>query len=181
MAAVSASEPPARSISGGVHTSPCSTRPIGLAQRLDAERLRNEAGSAEFHAAPDHGRIVVGRNHDDRQARILRAQIHQAGKAAHAGHAQIEQDQIDVAAALEEIHDLFESAGLADSDPVEQAVDRLAQRAAEQRMIVGDQQMMRIQPRSMQRPNRVAHGSRTMLPPLHRAASTAQPQRSEPG
>jgi hypothetical protein len=85
-----------------------------LAQRLDAERLRNEARGAEFHAAADHGGIVIGRDHDDRQARILRAQIHQAGKAAHAGHAQIEQDQIDIAAALQKLGDFLEGAGFAD-------------------------------------------------------------------
>ena len=39
-----------------------------LAQHLDAERLGNEAGSAEIHAAADHGGIVIGRNDDDRQA-----------------------------------------------------------------------------------------------------------------
>ena len=50
------------------------------------------------------------------QARILRAQIHQAGEAAHAGHAEIEQHQIDVAAALEKLGHLFEGAGLADFD-----------------------------------------------------------------
>ena len=76
-------------------------------------------------------------------AGILRAQIHQTGKAAHAGHAQIEQNQIDVAAAFEQLGDRLEGAGLGDFDAIEQAVDRLAQRAAEQRMIVGDQQTMR--------------------------------------
>ena len=84
-----------------------------------------------------------------RQARILRAQIHQAGKAAHAGHEQIEQDQIDLAAAaFEEFGDLLEGAGLGDIGAAEHAVDRLAQRAAEQRMVVGDQQVMEIVLRS---------------------------------
>ena len=73
----------------------------------------------------------------------MRAQIHQTGKSAHAGHAQIEQNQIDLAAAFEQFGDLLEGAGLVDFDAIEQSVDRFAQRAAEQRMIVGNQQMMK--------------------------------------
>ena len=71
---------------------------------------------------------------------ILRAQIHQAGKTAHARHGQVEQDEIDVAAALEQFGDLVEGAGFRDIDAFEQTGDRLAQRAAEQRMVVGDHQ-----------------------------------------
>ena len=74
----------------------------------------------------------------------MRAQIHQPGKTAHPGHAQVEQDQIDVGAAFEKLHDLLERAGLADFGAGEQAVDRFAQGAAEQRMIVGDQEVMDI-------------------------------------
>ena len=108
------------------------------AHRLDAERLRDEAGGAEFHAAADHRRIVVGRDDDHRHARILRAQIHQAGKAAHARHGEIEQHEIDVAAAFEQRGSVVERAGLGDRRVGEQAGHRLAQRAAKQRMIVGD-------------------------------------------
>ena len=112
-------------------------------QRLNPERLGDETGSAELHAATDDRRIVVGRHHHDRQARILRPQIHKARKAAHARHAQIEQDQIDLGdAAVEEFAHLLEGAGLGDLGPAEHAIDRFAQRAAKQRMIVGNQQMM---------------------------------------
>ena len=62
---------------------------------------------------------------------------------------QIEQDQIDVAAAFEQVGHLLERAGLGDLGAVEQAGHRLAQRAAEQRMIVGDHQAMELQLRSM--------------------------------
>ncbi len=84
---------------------------------------------------------------------ILRAQIHQAGEAAHAGHREIEQNEIDVAAALDELGDLLERAGLADMRAAEQSGHRLAQRAAEQRMVVGDQQMVGL--RLAQRDDRV--------------------------
>ncbi len=92
--------------------------------------------------------IVVGRHHDDRDARILRAQIHQPGEAAHARHGQIEQDEIDFAAALEQLGDIVERSGLGNVDFVEQAGHRLAQRPAKQRMIVRDDQTVA---------NRVAH------------------------
>ena len=111
-----------------------------VAHLLDAERLGDEARGAEIHAAADDGGIVVGRHHHHRHARILRAQVHQAGKAAHARHRQIEQDEIDVAAALEQFGDLVEGSGLGDFDLLQQAGHRLAQRAAEQRMIVGNHQ-----------------------------------------
>ena len=71
---------------------------------------------------------------------ILRAQIHQPGEAAHARHGQVEQDQIDVAALVEQLRHFVERAGLGDLGAVEQAGDRFAQRAAEQRMIVRDDQ-----------------------------------------
>ena len=107
-------------------------------------------------------------------AGILRAQIHQAGKAAHAGHAQIEQDQIDVAAAFEQFGDLLEGAGLADFGAVEQAGDRFAQRAAEQRMIVGDQQMMRCAPRSTIMPVGLAQARQSNVTAVRQVRSTIQ-------
>ena len=72
----------------------------------------------------------------------MRAQIHQAGKAAHAGHGKIEQYEIDVGAAFEMRGDFLEGPGLADFGVAEQARHRLAQRAAEQRMVVGNEQMV---------------------------------------
>ena len=104
------------------------------------KRLRNEAGAAEIHAAADDRGIVIGRDHDDRHARILRAQIHQAGEAAHARHGEVEHDEIDLAAAFEQLGDLVERPGLRDLDAFEQSGDRLAQRSAKQRVIVGDHQ-----------------------------------------
>ena len=70
----------------------------------------------------------------------MRSQIHQAGESTHAGHAEIEQDQIHVpVAAVEDLADVFEAAGFGDVNLFEQPDDRLAQRAAEQGMVVGDQ------------------------------------------
>ena len=70
---------------------------------------------------------------------ILRSQIHQTGKSTHAGHAEIEQDQITSRLPPRGLADIFEAAGFGDVNLFEHANDRLAQRAAEQRMVVGDQ------------------------------------------
>src|SRR5690242_2108995 len=92
VAAVSASAGRESSTSGGVITSPCSTRAI----------------------------------------------------AAHPRHGEIEQHEIDVAAAaFEKIADLFEGARLGHRGAAEQAEHRFAQGAAKQRMVVGDQEMVR--------------------------------------
>jgi len=109
----------------------------GLPHLLDAERLRNEARGAEIHAAADHRRVVVGRHHHHRNAGILCAQIHQSGETTHAGHGQIEQNQIDLADLVEQLRDLLESPSLCDFSVLDQPRYGLTQGAAEQRMIVG--------------------------------------------
>jgi len=74
----------------------------------------------------------------------LRAQIHQTGKSTYAGHAEIKQNQIHVPAPVENLANVFEAAGFGDVDLLEQPDNRLAQRAAKQRMVVGDQQKVRV-------------------------------------
>ncbi len=76
-------------------------------------------------------RIVIGGDHHDRDARVLRAQIDQAGETPHAGHVQVEQDEVDLAAAFEKLCHVLEGAGFADLDMLEKAADRLPQRPAE--------------------------------------------------
>src|SRR5262249_7312304 len=69
--------------------------------RFDAERLGNEAQRAEVHAPADDPGVVVSRHHDNRDAWILGAQIHEARESAHAGHRQVEQNEINLPTALE--------------------------------------------------------------------------------
>jgi signal transduction histidine kinase/CheY-like chemotaxis protein len=111
-------------------------RPHGL----DPERLRDETRRPERHAAANHGWVVVGGDHHHRHARELRAQKHQPGKSAHPGHGEIEQNEVDLAAAIEFPHHVVEAAGLGDLGAGELARNRRAQGAAEQRVIVGDHQ-----------------------------------------
>src|SRR5262249_2842079 len=69
---------------------------------------------------------------------MLRAQIQQPGYSVHARHRQIEQNEIDVARALELPRQLVERARLQDLRRVERRAQRLAERAAKERMIVDD-------------------------------------------
>jgi hypothetical protein len=108
------------------------------AHLLDAEGFWDEPGGTEFHAAPDHRRIVVCRDHDHRHARILRAQIHQAGETAHARHGQVEQHQIDIAATIEQRDRFVERAGLRDTGIAEQPGHGFAHCATKQRVVIGN-------------------------------------------
>jgi len=65
---------------------------------------------------------------------MLRAQKHQPGKAAHAGHREIEQDQIDLATLVEQFGHVLEGAGFGNVGPLDHASHGLAKRAAEQRV-----------------------------------------------
>jgi hypothetical protein len=68
----------------------------------------------------------------------LRAQINQSGKAADAGHRQIEQHHVDIGILLEQRGQFVERAGFVDLGRGHDACHRLPQRVAEQRMIVGN-------------------------------------------
>ena len=63
-------------------------------------------------------------------------------KPAHARHGKIEQDEIDFAAAVEQLRNLVERSRFRDLDAREQPGDRLAHRTAKQRVIVGDNQVI---------------------------------------
>jgi hypothetical protein len=86
----------------------------------------------------DGADIVAGGHHHDRDRRVLRAQIDQAGEARYPRHRQIEQDQIDVGILLQQLSQFVERSGLVDLCRSQHACDRLSQRVAEQRMVVGD-------------------------------------------
>ena len=80
------------------------------------------------------------------------------------------------AAAVEDFADFLKGAGFGNFGAIEQPGHRFAQRAAEQRMIVGDQQMMGL--RLAQRDDLAAHmlGTRILkLTAERRAPSTARP------
>ena len=70
---------------------------------------------------------------------MLGAQIHQPGKAAYAGHGEVEQDEIDLRALGKDARHAFQIACLEDFSAGHGTRDRLRQRAAHERMIVGDQ------------------------------------------
>jgi len=98
----------------------------------------NETRGAEFDAAANGSRVVVGGDHDHRHAWILRAHIHKAGETAHARHRQIKRHKIDVASAFEQTDKLVECPGFGNFRPLQQSLDRFAQGTAKQRMVIGD-------------------------------------------
>ena len=68
----------------------------------------------------------------------MRTHVHEAGKSANPRHREVQQKQIDVVGAVEQHGNIVEAAGLGDLTALEQAGHRLAKRAPEQRMVVGD-------------------------------------------
>ena len=113
-----------------------------MAHRLDVERLRDEAGRAEFDAAADDAAVLVAGYHDHGRARMLRAQVHQPGEALHAGHGEVEQDEVDFGTAAEMLGDLVERAGLDDGDALGQPGDGFLQGAAHERVVVRDHDLV---------------------------------------
>ena len=113
----------------------------GIAQRLDAETLRNEPGGAEIERAADRGAVVGSRDDHHRDRRILRAQIDQAGKAGDPGHREVKQDQVDVGGLFQQLGQILERSGLVDPCRGQDARHRLPQRIAEQGMVIGNDEM----------------------------------------
>ncbi len=109
-----------------------------VAQFLDAEPLGDKTRRTEIQRAAHGLAIVAGRHNDHRNFRILGAQIDQAGKAADAGHRQIEQHEIGLALLFEQRCQLLERTGFIHLRRRKNARDRFPQCATKQRMIVGD-------------------------------------------
>ena len=112
-----------------------------VAQRLDPEAFRDEPRRAEIQRSPYCSDVIAGGDDHDGNRRILRAQINQAGEAADSRHRQIEQDQIDVGILFQQRGEFFERAGVVDFRRDHDARDRLPQRIAEQRMVIGNDEV----------------------------------------
>ena len=93
--------------------------------------------------AHDRRVLVAGDDHH-RHAGPLGAQEQQAGVAAHARHAQVEQHQIHVRRLFERGGEGLEIRRLMDLGVGYRPHHRLAQRAKHQRMIVGDEHPDRV-------------------------------------
>ena len=112
-----------------------------VAQRLDPEPLGNEPGGAEIQRPADGAAIVAGGHDHHRDRRILRAQVNQAGEAGDPRHRQIEQDQIDIGILLQQRGQFLERSGFVDLRRGHDACNRLPQRIAKQRMVIGNDEV----------------------------------------
>ena len=133
-----ARDPRARSEAGN-HCSQASTAADRVAQFVQAGTLGQVAGGAVVERASDHARVVVGRNHDHRHARVLRADRRQSRQPMVAGHVQVEQDQVDLRLGFQcgEHASRIRPRAPGLSHRFRRGP---AQRGAEQRVVVGDQQ-----------------------------------------
>ena len=75
---------------------------------------------------------------DHRDFRVLGAQVEQPRHPVHPRHREIQQDEIGVAGRSKALGQLIERTRLEDLRIVERVADRLAQRAAKQRMVIND-------------------------------------------
>ena len=107
-----------------------------------ARRFRDEARRAEFQRAANGFRIVMGRHDDHGHGRVDAAQRDQAGQAGCSRHRQVEEHEIDVVVLGHQRLGALEIAGLQDCRHVAQPGQRLLQRAAEQRMVVRDHELV---------------------------------------
>ncbi len=115
----------------------------GLLQGTQIAGLGDEAAGTELPGALHHGRFFLGRDHHHGHLGILAAQEDQTGKAVGAGHVEIEQDQIPVGALGQAGLEFGDVGHFGEPRLGAQAQgERLLQRAAKQRMIVGDQYLI---------------------------------------
>ena len=107
---------------------------------LGRGRLRYEAGGAKLLGAPDHARVVIGRDHHHRHLRILAAHMQQGRETMRTRHAQVQQHQLYVRMLA---RGLAQRGGAGRLQRLERR-KTLAQQPddgrAEQRVVVGDQQ-----------------------------------------
>lgn len=108
----------------------------GRANLVDRLRLRHKAGGATVHAAADGIGIVIGRNDHHGDFRMLPAQKHETRNALYPGHSEIEQNQVDIEPAGQLVRQLVERSGFYDFGGLERRGKSLIESAAEQRMIV---------------------------------------------
>ena len=91
----------------------------------------------------EHGLGLAGSRDDHHgHARIILAQGHQPLEAVHARHVQVQQHQVDLRPAAEDVAALPVVAGLQDLGHAQGLPHRLGQGATDQRMVVGDQHGM---------------------------------------
>jgi hypothetical protein len=96
---------------------------------------RSVSGGTQTSAV---GLFVAGGYDHHRDRRVLRAQVNQAGKARYSRHGQVEQDQVDIGILFQQRGEIIERSRFVDFRRGHDAGNRLPQRIAKQRMVIGD-------------------------------------------
>src|SRR5581483_3254275 len=109
-----------------------------LADALHRLRLRDEPRGPAIEALADGAGVVARRDDHHRHLRVLGAQVDEPRHAVHPRHAEIKQDEVDLAGGAQLLGQLVEGAGLQNLGIGERGAQRLPQCAAKQRMVVND-------------------------------------------
>jgi hypothetical protein len=102
-------------------------------------RLRHEPRGARLQSAAHGVAIRLARENDDGGGAALRLNGLQAGQPIHAGHAQIEQDEIEIAGLAQDVESLRQGGGVADLQIIGQPLEKLFDRIPDQVVIIGQE------------------------------------------
>jgi len=110
-------------------------------QQVRRRGLADISGCAALQRVYDRAARLVGGEHHHRQGRSPELEFREQIEAAHAGHVQVQQDQVDVAVLLEQGQRLGAVAGLQDCDIAEQFPGDVPYRRADRRMVIAYQKL----------------------------------------
>jgi len=102
--------------------------------------LGHETGGTCRQYRPDIARRVVRRHHDQRNGRRAGGQFSHRTRAAHAGHAQVEQGQVGIGMRRQRGPGAGEIGGLDNLQPGIEPREYLRQSGTDHRMVVGENQ-----------------------------------------
>ncbi len=80
------------------------------------------------------------RHNDDRQLRMLAAQLLQRPQARRTGHVEVQQEQVGVGAGIDQVVKHADLVGLVDDRTGKDPADHTTQGFAKQRVVIGDKQ-----------------------------------------
>jgi hypothetical protein len=114
----------------------------GIGHLRARRRLGDEPHRAIGDCLQHHLLVLLGRDDHHRDRRRLVAQVDQPAKAMHAGHVQVQQDQVQVVMLAGQAQGAVQVGGFHDLAAREAVSDDVVDRFAKQRVVVGDQNLV---------------------------------------